>query len=489
MSQLKVENRFSGIDLLLDLHSLAYFEMKGVLIHYFSLSSKEYRRNFNLEVASAIDDFNRLPAIAKSALHQLFSIGYREPEPTIGKTRTDSRRLPLLQSIPSANSYFSIDDLADVKALNNAYRRNAKTHHPDSGGSHELMVELNSIFNKLQESLITDNYLQPAHDDMSFKVTKDYVEIDTTPLPHSTWCNWIGPLAHGNFSHGLRVFHPSDVDKALALLRASIAIDEYDLRSAVNFINPILKKIHNGRNDFGRNAATIEASIQLCRRLRAAKLDAEAAEMSLNISSSKLKLHPYWSHMEKALVQVMNQAERPKVNPLHPRQRGNLEKFDGAAKVGTAKRLLRAKQTKEKLFCDAITALGGFITLPTDPVGVPLSAFAIRNVPQVNSSTTLSADHIGEYHFTFYKSPSLDLVKKHLTLRCDIWFCSLFDVTVPIDLLLTEISLVAHHIPQTLNRTPASKRIGSLIHPFTFMDFVDVFQACRQKKSGNGSIC
>jgi hypothetical protein len=281
-------------------------------------------------------------------------------------------------------------------------------------------------------------------------------------------------LVRGNFSHGLRVFHPSDVDKALALLRASIAVDEYDLRTALNLINPILKKLHNGRNDFGRNAATLEASIELCRRLRAAHLDIEAAEMSQNIKASKLKLHPHWPHFEKMLERATNSNERPKVNPLHPRQRNNLEKFAGAAKVGTASRLLKAKQTREVQFCNAIAALGGFITLPSDPNGIPPQANAQKNVPQANSWTPLSSAQVSEYHVTFYKSPTLDLVKKHLTLRCDMWFCAMFDATVPIDRLLAEIGTVADFIPQTLHRTPVRQRIESLILRFTFMDFVDV---------------
>lgn len=474
MTELAIENPFSGIDLLADHRSRVYFELKSTLIHFFSLQSLQYRRDFHPEVAATLDAFNCLTKKDRSALHQAFTIGYRKPEPIIGKLNYDNKRATLLNSVSSANDYFSVDDLEDIKSLNSAYRRNAKTYHPDSGGSHELMVELNSIFNALQEKISAEAHSQFTPDKKSVRIEKDYVEIDMTPMPHSVWCNWLGPLVQGSFSHGLVVFRPVNVDYALALLRASIAIDEYDLQDAMKLIAPILKKSSKGKRDFGRNAATIEASILLCKRLRALRLDVDAEAIAQEIRCSNLSSHPYWWHMEKELDDVMNPNARPKVNPLHPRQRGNLERHSKQVNSGVSTRLLEVRQMKDVQFGVAISELGGFLNLPLDPQKSQLQTLADRKIPQPNLWTPLSAEQVGEYHLTFYQSPALDLVKKYLTLRSDMWFGALFDATVPHTRLLSEIKVVADFIPQTLNRTPTGQRKESLVPLFTFMDFIDV---------------
>lgn len=474
MTELVTENPFSGIDLLADHRSRVYFELKSSLIHYFSLQSLVYRKDFNPEVAATLEAFNSLIKKDKLALHQAFTIGYRKPEPIIGKINSDNTRETLLNSVSSANHYFSVDDLADIKSLNIAYRRNAKTYHPDSGGSHELMVKLNSIFNELQEKIPAEAPSLFTPDIKSDRIEKDYVEIDMTPMPHSVWCNWLGPLVHGPFSHGLVVFRPVDVDDALALLRASIAIDEYDLQDAMKLIAPILKKSTKGKREFGRNAATIEASILLCKRLRALRLDVNAEAIAQQIRCSNLSSHPYWRHMVKELNDVMNPNARPKVNPLHPRQRGNLERHFKQVKSGVSSRLLAVRQTKDAQFCIAISELGGFLNLPLDPPKSQLQTHADRKIPQPNLWTPLSAEQVGEYHLTFYQSPALDLVRKYLTLRSDVWFGAMFDATVPHTRLLLEIKMVADFFPQTLNRTPTGQRKESLVLRFTFMDFVDV---------------
>jgi hypothetical protein len=475
VSEVTVGNSFIGIDLLADLRSSAYFEMKEALIHYFSLSAILYRKDFNIEVAAAIDDFNCLTKKDKSELHQAFTIGHRKSEPIIGKFNYDDGRRSLLNSVSSANDYFSVDDLKDIKSLNTAYRRNAKIYHPDSGGGHELMVELNFIFSALQERISTEVYARSTPDNKSLRIERDYVEIDMTPVPHSTWCGWLGPLVSGTFSSGLRVFRPTDVEKALMLLRASIAIDEYELPEAGELMINILKqKFSNGQRDFGRNAATIEASILLCKRLRVAHLDAEAAEVARLVRDSNLTLHSYWGHFEKKLGEVVRPDIRPKVNPLHPRQRGNLERYSKQVKPRVSTRLIEARKTKDVQFDDAISDLGGFLSLPLDPPKPQLHSIADRKILQPTSRTPLSAEQVGEYHLTFYQAPAIDLVKKYLTLRSDMWFGALFDATVPLNRLLLEIKMVADFIPQTLNRTPSWQQIESLIPRFTFMDFVDV---------------
>jgi hypothetical protein len=279
----------------------------------------------------------------------------------------------------------------------------------------------------------------------------------------------------GTFSHGLRVFHPTDVDKALLLLRASVAIDEYELTEAAGLIITILKqKLTNGQRDFGRNAATIEASVLLCKRLRAAQFDTEAAEVARLLRNSNLTLHSYWWHFEKELGEVLRPDIRPKVNPLHPRQRANLERHSKLAKVGVSSRLQEARQTKDVQFGNVVSELGGFLSLPLDPPISRLQTLADRKISQPNMWTALSAEQVGEYHLTFYQAPALGLVRKYLMLRSDMWFSALFDASVPLNRLLLEIKMVADFIPQTLNSTPLWQRMESLIPRFTFMDFVNV---------------
>lgn len=476
MGKIATVNPFLDIDLLSDARSSAYFVMKDALIHFFSLRSVEYRRDFNLEVAAALDAFASLPKKDRGALHEAYTIGYERVTSSFACPKLSDRRDATIINIPMAKNFFCRDDLTNSDTLKSAYRKQTKIDHPDVGGSHNAMLSLNDVFNALSEVIASGqtNTSPFGTTEGNFKESGDWVEVDTTPMPHSTWCGWLGPLVWGTFSHGFRVFRPVDADRALLQLRASVAIDEYELIEATGFMRTVLgQKLTNGPRGFGLNAAIIEASIQLCRRLRASRLDAEAEEIALMLGISNLKSHQYWWHMSKELDIIMLRDVRPKVNPLHPRQRANWERYLSQKKTGTADRLLTARQANDTKFRSAVSALGRFMDLTQDPSKPQLASLTVGRIPQPNPWTLINSEQVHEYHFAFYQNPSLDLVKKHLSLRCDMWCYALFDVDIPLGRLLAEIRTVAEFIPQTLHRTPSRQRIESLLPRFTFLDFID----------------
>ncbi len=470
------QNPFLSIDLLADSRSVAYFAMKDALIHCFSLQSVEYRRDFNLEVAAALDRFAALPKNVRKALHEAYTMGFERPSNSPSCRRPNDLRDVILNRVPFAKNFFGKNDLTDTATLKSAYRRQSKKYHPDVGGSNEEMLLLNDAFNAIFENIASGSadILPFGRREGKFSAPVEWVEIDRTPIPKSTWCGWLGPLVCGTFSGGVRVFRALDAERAMTLLRASIAIEEYELLGAVGLMRNLLsKKLNNTQRDFGWNAAAIEASIQLCKQLRASQLDAEAEEITHLLGSSNLKSHQYWSHQSKELDSIMLPDVRPKVNPLYPRHRANWERYLPPRKTGTAERLLAARQARDTQFHEAVSALGGFINLTHDPSKLQTSSSILKNIPQPNPWAAINPEQALEYHSAFYLGPSLDLVRKHLSLRCDMWFCALFDPNVNIASLLVEIKTVAKFIPQTLQRTPVRQLIDSLVPRFTFMDFVD----------------
>ena len=466
------KNPFLGIDLLADHRSEAYFAMKDALIHYCSLRSIHYRRDFNPEVAAVLDAFTILSKKDKTALHQAFTLGYRKPDTGIDTSPLPDRHEAILNETKGARTFFSAQDLSDYESLKTAYRRCCKIHHPDvAGGTHEAMLQLNEVFRLLQEKVSAGTEPTANITVDGITINEEFVTIDTTPIADSTWCTWLGPLAWE--TRGVSVDRPVDADNALAILRISIAIDEYELGESTALLKRFfLKKF--SRRDCGRIRDVVDASILLCTRLRAAGLDTEATEIAQLVSNSKLTTTFWWEWRGKKLNEVMQSDARPRVNPVHPRQRANWERFSQQAKTGTAARLLTTRLTRDTKFGDAISAQGGFLRLPHDPRMSQTPLYTSRHIPQPNSMESLISEQIAEYHSVFYENPTFDLASKYLNIRRNLWFSALFEPDIPLVRLLTEIKTVADFIPQVLRRTPARQRIESLVPRFTFIDFVEV---------------
>ena len=464
LGDLATSNPFSRIDLLADHRSAAYFAMKDALIHYFSIRSKEYRRDFNLDVASAIDAFVALSKKDKAALHEAFTIGRRTNNVDIDQTSSGDWRKALLNKTKDARLFFSPDDLFDYNSLKIAYRNCCKIHHPDAGGTHSAMLSLNEAFNLLQEKI-------SAATEMAENITISIVKMNLTPAATSTWCNWLGPLAWATHSCSFRVDRPVDADNALTILRTTIAIDEYELADSIERLKSILV-LGTKIKGYHFKLVILEASVLLCTRLRAAALDADAIMIAQLVRNSSLP--STFPELAKKLNVIMQSDTRPQVNPLHPRQRANWERLRGKRTSGTANRLLTARKSREIEFIDAISALGGFLQLPPDPACPQIPLNTSRRVPAPNWETPLTPEQISEYHSVFYNTPSLDLVKKYIYKRLDLWFESLFMIDIPHVRLLTEIKTVAGFMANILRLTPPRQRIDSLLPRFTFIDFVDV---------------
>jgi hypothetical protein len=466
-------NSFSAINLVEEPRCDAYFEMKHRLIHYCSLQDKNYRRDFNPEVASAIDTFALLKKKDRVTLHQTYTIGYRKPATIIETSLRNDWRSTLLNSVKRATEFFSIADLSDFGTLKSAYRREAKIHHADVGGSHEAMVALNSSYNLFVESVSAGAESQSASNGEAwpFEVRKESIEIPSTPLDQATWCTWLGPLAWE--IRPVRISRDSDADACLAILRTSIAVDEYELTDSIRLFNEnFLQKLHTGRRDGGWKIGLLQVALLLCKRLRAIRWEEEASKVAALVRNSNLVTTFPWA--EKQLDSVMKTDFPPKVNPLHPRQRANFENISNQNWTGAAANLFTRKVRRDSQFRGAISALGGFLRLSLDPSISNTQSIRSTLIPQPILGMPLTDEQIKEYFSTFYDNPLPDLVKKYLEIRSDIWFNSLFQNGIPLVRLLKEIKTVADFFPIAMRRTPQHQLIDSLIPRSTFIDFAEM---------------
>jgi hypothetical protein len=474
---IKSENSFSGIDILADYRSEAYFAMKNVLIHYSSLLSKTYKRYFNKEVMATIDVFFEISRSDREALHQIFTIRRPKPQEQPDLRKSNDWRDGVLDNNPEYKKYFSKPDLSDGKSLKAAYKREIKICHPDQGGTHAAAIELNEIFNRLHERVAAGGAgVCFAKDDRADgdAIRRIWIEINDAPIIPTIWCDWLGPLAWD--TRPIIVDRPIDADNMLEVLRASIAVDEYDLEGAVVALKRVFRQKRSSRaSEWSRKSFALEASLLLCRRLRAAHMDFEAIEVANLARSMKLPANFYWDAGK--LDDILNLDTRPQVNPLHPRQRANWERYAPQAKKGTAARLQNTRELRDARFSEAISALGGFMYLPFDPETPDIPSALLKNVPQPNARAELSLDQIGEYHSVFYEAPTFHLVGKYMPYRCTLWFDSIFHPEIRVFDLLNEIHAIAEFFPQSLSRTPIQHRIVSYPPRCTFMDFVDFLLA------------
>jgi hypothetical protein len=477
MKYLATTNPFSGIDLLSDSRSESYFSMKDILIHYSSLRSKSYKRDFNKEVMIAIDVFFEISKSDREALHQLFTIGHPKPQKETAQRKLSDWRDRVLGSNPRYKKYFSKPDLSDSVTLKAAYKREIKIHHPDRGGTHNAAIELNDTFSQLHEQVAVEGAgINHSNDDRieGGNVSRVWIEIPDIPIISTIWCDWLGPLAWE--TRPIIVDRPIDADNMLEVLRASVAVDEYELEDAVAMLRRVFRqKCSSQHSEWSRLSCALETSILLCRRLRAAHMDSEAIEVAKLARSMKLPAKFHWDSWR--LADILNSDIRPQVNPLHPRQRANWERYAPQANKGTAARLKNARQSRDARFSEVIITLSGFIRLPFDPKTPCLPSTLPKKVPQPNAWTDFSPDQIAEYHFVFYEAPTLNLVNKHLKPRCDAWFDSIFHPEIRVFELLNEIHTIADFFTQSLRKTPIQHRIDSFSPRATFMDFVEFLLA------------
>jgi|ERR1039458_505953 hypothetical protein len=130
--QTRTTNPFFDIDLVADFRSEAYFTLKDISIHYFSLRNTNYRRDFNGELAKALSEFLALPKKVRKQLHDAFT--FKQPAAKVQREfRSTDWPSSTIVNDAKVSRFFSSNDLTDVESFKTAYRRCCQTHHPDRG--------------------------------------------------------------------------------------------------------------------------------------------------------------------------------------------------------------------------------------------------------------------------------------------------------------------------------------------------------------------
>lgn len=147
-----VRDRASSMDYLSDRLIASFFEAREHEGYYRSLKHVNTRRDFNETIIPVLIDFigealSNPNTQALDAVIGAAADARRVIRPTQDFT-PEARRLH-----PEGFKLLQIDGELTLERLKSLYRRAARKHHPDAGGSHEAMIFVNEAYNLFHELL------------------------------------------------------------------------------------------------------------------------------------------------------------------------------------------------------------------------------------------------------------------------------------------------------------------------------------------------
>ena len=177
--------RASSVDYLADRLLASYFEAREHESYYNSLKHVDTRRDFHETIIPVLIDFigealSNLKTSALDAVIEAAATARRVIRPT-HDIIAEARRL---HSVGFNLLGISADLTLD--SLKSHYRQAARRYHPDAGGSHEEMIQVNEAYNLIHELLCQSRYSvdstgseEPSIPslDVPIKTTKDYIYV------------------------------------------------------------------------------------------------------------------------------------------------------------------------------------------------------------------------------------------------------------------------------------------------------------------------
>ena len=187
-SQEIVSPKTSSVDFLTDRLITAYFEAREHESYYNSLRYVNVRRDFHETIIPVLIDFigealsnpntSALDEVLEAAATARTIIG---PTPDVSVVQ-EARRLD-----PVGFSLLGIGETLTLATLKSQYRQAARTHHPDAGGSNDIMIKVNNAYTLFHELLcqrrfiITDSPQKEQSGTTGYeapiRTAKDYVYV------------------------------------------------------------------------------------------------------------------------------------------------------------------------------------------------------------------------------------------------------------------------------------------------------------------------
>lgn len=195
----------------------AFFDTKEKFFFYRQFNNPSRRRDFAASFISTVKHFLLVSVEAREAVYELYV------RPRVKATRVGSPLAILQNEWARFSEFFDADAMTDLAAAKTAYRRAARTLHPDTGGNEADMVALNAAFAQLFDMLM----LSEAEAALQPDVSADRSWSDGTRSGSSFACGFVSP----GFWPGSILQYPRSAHEFEILLRSEAllaAIDIFD---------------------------------------------------------------------------------------------------------------------------------------------------------------------------------------------------------------------------------------------------------------------
>jgi len=395
-----VRPRASSVDYLADRLLASYFDAREHESYFNSLRHVDTRRDFHETIIPVLIDFigEALSNLKSSALDAVIEAGATARKvirPTLDLV-AEARRLHSV-----GFNLLGIGANLTLDSLKSYYRQAARRYHPDAGGSHEEMIQVNEAYNLFHELLCQSRFsmdstgsgepLIPSFD-VPIRTTKDYIYVVGLLLLDIKTDEWALDDAH----YWLTMLCTDEwMDSKYA--RHS------QIRSKVFFA-----------------CDSLAGLLWAAGRKEEAELDRKLAEQVIRSSGSVQGIRFY------SIEKYIEQGEKLRIVLNHRRQADNalrLGLIDEKRYKKTIERLQGKKeqtQCQEEAFRRYVSEVGFLKDLPTDRVALG-KAIQVNLVPEPGwfdeRLEVLTDDQQAEYLRAFGSGTNLGLIAKYAQVR------------------------------------------------------------------------
>lgn len=195
----------------------AFFDTKEQFFYYRQFNNPSRRRDFAASFIGTVEHFLRVSADALEAIYELYV------RPRAKPSRARSPLASLQSEWDRFSEFFDVAAVADIAAAKSAYRKAARTLHPDMGGNAADMGALNAAFAQLLDMLMLSEAEAALQPDAGTERSSN----DGTRGGSSFACGFVSP----GFWPGSILQYPRSAHEFEILLRSEAllaAIDIFD---------------------------------------------------------------------------------------------------------------------------------------------------------------------------------------------------------------------------------------------------------------------
>lgn len=402
-----VPSQSSGLNYLEHPATAAYFEAREHEAYYRALKHAGQRRDFHERLIPVCSQFVEVAELGANA--QLID----ELIAATARSATAPGALGLLTEAealhPDGFRLLQLKNPIDFGSLKSAYRRAARQHHPDTGGTTEAMKAVNEAYVVFHELLRRHQVLGGVSEDGEPRVC------------------------------GEAIVACRDYQYILGVLLLQVTLDDWNVDGALEWFDRLASAAWSaarGAVDPWQRIQLIEPCARLAVRLHlAGQFDAARRVLKesvrcLTVARAKgLNFEFYVRDAEAAL----DRKKKVTVTLNHHRQAENalrLGVIDQKRYDRVMARLVESEhaQSQVEIAFRAFVAEGGFVrNLPTDGMAqtkIVRAALVPEPGYYVNCIESLTDDQQAEYVAAFGLAPRLDLVVKYIFVRLNSLFRS-----------------------------------------------------------------